>query len=88
MMTREEERREFWMLTKGILEDSTVETDEAQTILRWLEEHHRGTEFDSFIKLLRENLSDGWIDRFESKTLVDVIGRVLQILRAEAQKGS
>ena len=41
MMTRKEESSEFWMLTKGILQDTRVDTDEALVIKRWLEEHQR-----------------------------------------------
>ena len=37
MMTRKEESSEFWMLTKGILQDTRVDTDEALVIKRWLE---------------------------------------------------
>ena len=37
--TRKELSDEFWMLTKGILQDSSVDTDEARVLKRWLEEH-------------------------------------------------
>ena len=86
MMTRKEERDEFWMLTQGILQDSKVETAEARVVKRWLEEHRRGTEFDDHLAKLDEQLSDNWIDRFESQAIVDAIGRVLQILRREAEQ--
>lgn len=88
MMTRKEERDEFWMLTQGILQDSKVETDEARVVKRWLEEHQRAGEFAYAIEKLSGQLSDNWIDRFESASIIEAIGRVLQQLRrgAEAEK--
>ena len=86
MMTRKEERDEFWMLTQGILEDSKVETMEARVVKRWLEEHQRGTEFASALEKLDGQLADNWIDRFESQAIIEAIGRVLQILRKEAEQ--
>ena len=79
--TKTELGAEFWMLTKGILQDSTVDTDEAAVIKRWLEEHKEGTEFDLAIIRLDKFLKDGYIDRFESKSLIDVIGSILRTLR-------
>ena len=79
--TRNEEAAEFWMLTKGILQDSSVDTDEAAVIKRWLEEHKEGSEFDLVISRLDKFLQDGYIDRFESKTLIDTIGSILRTLR-------
>ena len=79
--TAKELGEEFWMLTKGILQDATVDTDEANVIVRWLEEHKTGPEFDRTIAKLRKLLTDGYIDRFESKELVDSIGTVLRTLR-------
>lgn len=79
--TNAELGQEFWMLTKGILQDSTVDTDEAGVIKRWLEEHKQGAEFDSAIAKLDKFLTDGYIDRFESKELIDSIGRILRTLR-------
>lgn len=73
---------EFWMLTKGILQDSTVDTDEARVIMRWLQEHKEGSEFDIIIQKLEKFLTDGYIDRFESKSLLDTIGNILRVLRA------
>lgn len=73
---------EFWMLTKGILQDSTVDTDEARVIMRWLQEHKEGSEFDIIIRKLEKFLTDGYIDRFESKSLLDTIGNILRVLRA------
>ena len=79
--TKAELGAEFWMLTKGILQDATVDTDEAAVIKRWLEEHRDGTEFDHVIDRLDKFLTDGYIDRFESKQLVDTIGTILRTLR-------
>ena len=80
--TKKELGAEFWMLTKGILQDSNVDTDEAGVIKRWLEEHREGTEFDLVIARLNKFLQDGSIDRFESKTLIDTIGTILRQLRS------
>ena len=80
--TKKELGAEFWMLTKGILQDSNVDTDEAGVIKRWLEEHREGTEFDLVIARLNKFLQDGYIDRFESKTLIDTIGTILRQLRS------
>ena len=77
---------EFWMLTKGILQDSTVDTDEAQVIKRWLEEHQAGSEFDLAIKKLAKFFTDGYIDRFESKELIETIGNVLRTLRQNSAR--
>ena len=79
--TKTELGAEFWMLTKGILQDATVDTDEASVIKRWLEEHKEGAEFDLVINRLNKFLTDGYIDRFESKQLIDTIGTILRTLR-------
>jgi len=79
--TNNELGQEFWMLTKGILQDSTVDTDEAAVLKHWLEEHRNGTEFDLVIAKLGKFLMDGYIDRFESKELVNSIGTILRTLR-------
>ena len=79
--TKAELGSEFWMLTKGILQDATVDTDEASVIKRWLEEHKEGAEFDLVITRLDKFLTDGYIDRFESKQLIDTIGAILRTLR-------
>ena len=84
MMTRKEESNEFWMLTKGILQDARVDTDEALVIKRWLEEHQRDGEFGRVIETLGKFLTDRYIDRFESKNLCDMIGNVLTTLRQAA----
>ena len=82
--TNAELGEEFWMLTKGILQDSTVDTDEAKVVVRWLEEHKTGAEFDVAIAKLRKFLTDGYIDRFESKELINSIGNILRTLRGLA----
>ena len=79
--TKQELGAEFWMLTKGILQDTTVDTDEAKVVKRWLEEHKQGCEFDAVIARLDKFLTDGYIDRFESKQLIDTIGTILRTLR-------
>ena len=84
MMTRKEESNEFWMLTKGILQDTRVDTDEALVIKRWLEEHQRAGEFAHANEMLGKFLTDRYIDRFESKSLCDMIGSVLTSLRQTA----
>ena len=85
MMTRNEECSEFWMLTKGILQDARVDTDEANVVKRWLEEHQRADEFAPVIAKLGKFLTDRYIDRFESKSLCDMIGGVLTTLRQAAK---
>jgi len=80
--TKSELGAEFWMLTKGILQDSSVDTDEAAVIRRWLVEHKEGNEFDLVIARLDKYLTDGYIDRFESKALIDTIGTILRTLRS------
>ena len=84
MMTRKEESNEFWMLTKGILQDTRVDAEEALVVKRWLEEHQRGSEFGHAIETLGKFLTDRYIDRFESKSLCDMIGGVLTMLRQAA----
>lgn len=84
MMTRNEESKEFWMLTKGILQDTRVDTDEALVIKRWMEEHQRDGEFAHEIETLGKFLTDRYIDRFESKNLCGMIGNVLTKLRQAA----
>ena len=72
------------MLTKGILQDARVDTDEALVVKRWLEEHQRASEFAHVIEHLGKFLTDRYIDRFESKSLCDMIGNVLTTLRQAA----
>lgn len=81
MMTKEEERAEFWMLTKGILQDSTVDANEARVVKRWLEEHQQAGEFAMLISRLDGFLADGYIDPRESKSIADSIGRALASMR-------
>lgn len=79
--TRQEEAAEFWMLTQGILQDSSVDTDEAKVIYRWLQEHKADASFDFAIRKLEKFFADGYIDRFESKELIDSLGNILRTLR-------
>lgn len=79
--TREQEHQEFWMLTKGILQDASVDTDEAKVVYTWLTEHRREGEFAITIRKLEKYLQDGYIDRFESQGLIESIGSVLRELR-------
>lgn len=79
--TKAELAEEFWMLTKGVLQDATVDTVEAKVLKRWLEEHQEGEEFKLLISRLEGFLADGYIDRFESKRLLDTFGSVLAQLR-------
>lgn len=79
--TNNELAKEFWMLTKGILQDSKVDTDEAQVLKRWIEEHGLTDTFSLIVKRLDQFLADGFIDQFESKTLLDSFGTILSHLR-------
>ena len=81
MMTREEERAEFWLLTKGILQDSVIDAQEARVVKRWLEEHQQGDEFAMMISRLDSFLADGYIDPRESSRIADSIGRILASFR-------
>lgn len=81
MLTKEEARAEFWLLTKGILQDSKVEIDEAKVIKRWLEEHACGNAFDEVVKRLDKAIADGFIDRVESSEISSLFGYVLVKLR-------
>jgi len=77
MMTRKEMHDEFWLLTKGILQDSVVDTNEARVLKRWLEEHQREGEFNALIDKLAGYLSDGYVDRFESTAIINMLGQSL-----------
>jgi uncharacterized membrane protein YebE (DUF533 family) len=77
MMTMEETRAEFWLLTKGILQDSVIDADEARVVKRWLEEHQRESEYATVIAQLDAFMSDGYIDPRESRNIADAIGRLL-----------
>ena len=85
MMTQQELHDEFWLLTKGILQDSRIDAVEAKVLKRWLEEHQRGTEFDYVIKRLNLVLGDGYVDRFESRDVIDALGRTLEQLNEKGQ---
>ena len=77
MMTRKEQHDEFWLLSRGVLQDSKVDADEARILKRWLEEHQRDDEFSEVIKRLDSFLTDGYVDRFESSSIVNMLGRAL-----------
>lgn len=79
--TDKELSAEFWLLTKGVLQDSRIDTDEAVVIKRWLEEHQQGGEFAPTIDILTQFLADGFISEYESRRLMDTFGRVLATLR-------
>ena len=81
MMTQKELHDEFWLLTKSVLEDSRIDTEEAHVLKRWLEEHQKETEFNYVIKKLDHILDDGYVDRFESKEIIDTLGHTLSQLR-------
>jgi len=83
--TVQQKAAEFWMLTKGILQDSNVDTEEAAVIRHWVEEHCEGPGFELIRTKLDKFLADGYIDRFESKALVDTIGNVLRLLRTQPE---
>ena len=76
-MTRKELHDEFWLLSRGVLQDSKVDADEARILKRWLEEHQRDGEFSEVIKRLDSFLTDGYVDRFESSSIVNMLGRAL-----------
>ncbi len=83
-MTQEELHDEFWLLTKGILQDAKIDTAEARIIRRWLEEHGLGDRFSFLLEKLGHKLSDGYLDRFEAKEVIDSLGFVLRELNANA----
>ena len=82
MMTQKEMHDEFWLLTKSILQDSRIDTEEARVLKRWLEEHQQDGSFDFAIEKLTRFLADGYVDRFESAELIDVLGHTLRKLNA------
>ena len=47
---------------------------------RWLEEHRQEGAFDAVIERLARFLSDGYMDRFESKDMIDMLGFTLRRL--------
>ena len=82
-MTQKELHDEFWLLTKGILQDSRIDTEEARVLKRWLEEHQQGTGFSYVIEKLNRFLEDVYIDRFESKEVIDALGHTLLLLNEQ-----
>ena len=70
-------------MTRGILQDSTVDAHEARVLKRWLEEHQRGDEFANLIGKLSNFLTDGFVDRFESAAVVNMLGWTLAQLNKE-----
>lgn len=81
MMTQQELHDELWMLTMSVLQDSRLDAKEARILKRWFEEHQTGNEFSLVIGKLDRFLADGYIDRFESKELIDALGHALASLR-------
>lgn len=81
--TKNELAAELWMLTKGMLQDSRIDTDEARVVKRWFEEHREGegASFDGVIATLDRFLADGFIAPHESQRLIDSLGSVLANLR-------
>lgn len=79
--TKAELADEFWMLTKGILQDAMVDTSEAKVLKRWLEEHQTNDEYKILIDRLTGFLADGYIDPYESKRLLDSFGNILVQLK-------
>ena len=82
-MTRKELHDEFWLLTKSVLQDSRIDTAEAKVLKRWLEEHQREEEFSAVIGKLAHILEDGYVDRFESKEIIDLLGYTLSRLNGK-----
>ncbi len=80
MMTQTELHDELWLLTKGILQDSRMDTTEARVVKRWLEEHQSGDEFKPMIGKLAKFLADGFIDQIESRNLIESLGYTLRSL--------
>ena len=80
MLTQKEKHDEFWLLTRSVLQDSQIDTEEARVLKRWLEEHQRDTEFSYVIRKLDRILADGYVDRFESKEVIDTLGHTLSQL--------
>ena len=80
MMTQKELHDEFWLLTKSVLQDSRIRTEEARVLKRWLDEHQQNGEFDFVIAKLDRLLVDGAVDRFESGEAISAIARVLSLL--------
>jgi len=82
MMTLQELHDEFWLLTKSVLQDSRIDTEEAKVLKRWLEEHDQGGIFGIALEKLDHFLKDGYVDRHESNAMIATLGKVLAQLRA------
>ena len=80
MMTKAELHDELWLLTKGILQDSRMDTTEARVVKRWLEEHVP-EEGAGMIARLDGFLADGYIDPRESARIAESLGVILRRLR-------
>ena len=80
MMTKQELHDEFWLLTRSVLQDSKIDAKEARVIKRWMEEHQSGSEYSYMIEKLSRFLDDGYVDRFESREVVDALGYALRRL--------
>lgn len=85
MLTKEELREEFWLLTKGVLLDSQVDITEARVIKRWLDEHDDEGKFAFVRSKLEKFLEDKIIDRRESAAIAESLGRVLSMMRTDVQ---
>ncbi len=80
MMTKEELGAEFWLLTRALLQDGRVDSDEARVVKRWLEEHVP-EEGAGMIARLDGFLADGYIDPRESARIAESLGVILRRLR-------
>lgn len=80
MMTKEELGAEFWLLTKGILQDAVIDAEEARVIKRWLQEH-APEEGAGMVARIDGFLADGYIDPRESARLAEALGVILRRLR-------
>lgn len=77
MMTQKELHDEFWLLTKGVLQDSRIDTAEARVLKRWFEEHQGFCRFDDEVAMLAEFISDGYVGRAEAPEVLNMISRIL-----------
>ena len=73
MMTRKELHDELWLLTKGMLQDSRIETTEATVVKRWREEHQLVDEFKFTVEKLDRFLYGGADGVFGASTRRAVI---------------
>ena len=79
--TKQELGAELWLLTKGVLQDSRIDADEARVLKRWMEEHLEGAARDANVAILDRFLADGFIAPYESQRLTENLGSVLATLR-------